>query len=270
MVGSANMDAPAGLNEVVHYELRPDGIAIITLDRPEARNAINGPVAETIDHLVKLTEADGNVRAVILRSSHDRVFCAGADLAEVSRGNGDALSTKDGGFAGLVRAERNKPWIAAVRGFAFAGGCEIALACDMIVASPEAAFGLPEVKRGLFAAAGGPLRLAQSLPRNIALELVATGDGLEAERAYQLGMVNRLVPFDQVIDAAIELCAAIARNAPLAVAETMRLARRVGSLSDAEYWPESDKVRAKVFASDDAKEGPRAFLEKREPNWTGR
>ncbi len=140
----------------------------------------------------------------------------------------------------------------------------------MIVASEGARFALPEVKRGLFAAAAGPLRLQRVLPRNIALELVATGDPLGAERAYQLGMINRLVAQDALIDAALELAAAIAVNAPLAVRESLKIARDVPNLDETAYWTRSKAVEALVFASDDAREGPLAFLEKREPNWTGR
>lgn len=254
---------------VVLFEMRGH-IALITLNRPAQRNAINGAIAEAIEAIVTQTEMDENVRAVVLASSHDKVFCAGADLAEIARGNAAALSTPGGGFGGLVRAARTKPWIAAVGGAAFAGGCELVLSCDMIVASEAARFALPEVKRGLFAAAAGPLRLQRVLPRNVALELVATGDPIGAERAYQLGMVNRLVSSEQLIDAALELAAAIAVNAPLAVRESLALARDVPDLDEAEYWERSRVVETLVFASDDAREGPLAFLEKREPNWTGR
>lgn len=254
---------------VVQFETRGH-VALITLNRPAARNAINGAVASAIDGYVAQTEADVAIRAVVIASSHEKVFCAGADLAEISRGNAAALSTPDGGFGGLVRAKRSKPWIAAVGGAAFAGGCELALACDMIVASPNARFALPEVKRGLFAAAAGPYRLLQTLPRNIALELVATGDPIEGERAYQLGMVNRLASQDQLIEAALALAESIAVNAPLAVRESLSIARTAGDLDEAAYWKRSAWVEQLVFASDDAREGPLAFLEKREPRWTGR
>lgn len=259
------MDEPA---PVVLFEMRGH-VALITLNRPAQRNAINGAIASAIDALVTQTEADDQVRAVVLASSHEKVFCAGADLAEISLGNAAALSTERG-FGGLVRAERSKPWIAAVGGAAFAGGCELVLSCDMIVASDAARFALPEVKRGLFAAAAGPLRLQRVLPRNIALELVATGDPIGADRAFQLGMVNRLVAPDQLIDAALELAAAIAINAPMAVRESLKLAREVPDLDEAEYWIRSKAVETQVFNSEDAREGPLAFLEKRAPNWTGR
>jgi enoyl-CoA hydratase/carnithine racemase len=181
-----------GVGNVVLYYKRDDHIAVVTLNRPEARNAVNGLVVNALDSIVADSEADNDIRAVVLASSHEKVFCAGADLAEISRGNVHLLLTERGGFAGLVRAPRTKPWIAAVEGAAFAGGCEIALSCDMIVASENARFGVPEVKRGLFAAGGAPYRFMSTLPRNIALELLATGDPITADRAYALGLVNRL------------------------------------------------------------------------------
>ena len=262
-------EQPSGVGGVVKYELRGH-TALITLDRPEARNAVNGDVAEALGYLVKQTEADGDVRAVVLASSLEKVFCAGADLAEISRGNAHKLGTADGGFAGLIVAKRAKPWIAAVRGAALAGGCEIALSCDMIVASDDARFGLPEVKRGLYAGAGGPFRLPRALPRAIALELVATGDPLDAARAYQLGMVNRMVANGEVIDEALKLAEAITVNAPMSVVESLGIARQAGDLDEDEFWALSAGVHDKVFASEDAKEGPRAFLEKRPAQWQGR
>lgn len=270
MTESPPVMPPRVTTDVVLYEKRDDHVAVITLNRPEARNAISGAVALALDALVKQTEADDDVRVVILASSHDRVFCAGADLGEISRGNAASLSTPDGGFGGLVTAAREKPWIAAVQGAALAGGCELALSCDMIVASQDARFGLPEVKRGLFAAAGGPYRLTRALPRNVALELLATGDPLDAPRAHALGMVNRLAPSGGVLDEALALAAAIAVNAPLSVRESLAISRRALELDEATFWTQSDETRDRVFASDDAREGPLAFLEKREPRWTGR
>jgi enoyl-CoA hydratase/carnithine racemase len=252
------------------YELRDGHIALITLDRPAARNAINGVMAQELDRLVKQTEADDTIRAVVLASSHDKVFCAGADLAEIAAGKADGLMTVDGGFAGLVRARREKPWIAAVDGAAFAGGCEIMLSCDMVIASSAACFGVPEVKRGLYAGGGAPMRLVHALPRAVALELVATGDPIDAERAYGVGLVNRLVAPGTALDAAIALAATIAANAPLAVRESLAIMRGVGDMDEAEFWSRSDAAMARVFASADASEGSVAFLEKRLPVWTGR
>lgn len=256
-------------NDLVLFETR-DHVAIITLNRPAARNAINSAVAQRLDELLERTEAEANVRVVILASSHEKVFCAGADLAEISSGNSAQLSTPRGGFAGLTRATRTKPWIAAVGGAAFAGGCEIVLACDMIVASPQGRFALPEVKRGLFAGAAGPLRLQRALPRNVALELITTGDPIDAERAFQLGLVNRVVEQEALWSETMKLAQSIAMNAPLAVRESLVIARASAEMDEETYWSHSEAVVDRVFNSEDAREGPRAFLEKREPRWIGR
>ena len=176
----------------VLYEVVEAGLAVVTLNRPEKRNAVNAAVATALEAALERSEADPAIRAAILASSDARVFSAGADLAAVAAGEGRGLSTRDGGFAGFVRARRRKPWIAAVRGKALAGGCELALACDMIVASEDAVFGLPEPARGLIAGAGGSTRLVRALPRHVAIELIVTGDPMDARRAHQLGLVNRV------------------------------------------------------------------------------
>lgn len=191
-------DKPESVGQEVLYEVA-DHIAVVTLNRPDKRNAVNSAVATAMDWIVKEVERDDDVRVAILTSSLESTFCAGADLSEISKGNARALSTEDGGFAGFVKSKRSKPWIAAVRGNALAGGCELPLTCDMIVAADNSRFGLPEVKRGIFAGAGGVFRLPRALPRNIALEIVATGDPLPAERMYQLGLVNRMVPSEDVL-----------------------------------------------------------------------
>lgn len=254
-------------NEVLLHMHNPH-IAIVTLNRPHVRNAINGALASGLDRIVKQTEADPAIRVVILTSSNAKVFCAGADLSEIAQGRAASLSTPDGGFAGFTDAQRGKPWIAAVEGFVLAGGCELALACDMIVAAPDAKFGLPEVKRGLFAGAGGVHRLPRALPRNIALELVATGDLLPVERAYALGLVNRIAPAGELLPTAIALAEAIAANAPLSVQASLAVARLHAEKSDSELRTLSLAAADRVFASEDAQEGPRAFLEKRAPVWT--
>jgi enoyl-CoA hydratase/carnithine racemase len=263
-------EQPDGVGREVLYEVVDDHIAVITLNRPEVRNAVNPELAAAIEWLVKRVEADDAIRVAILTSSNDRVFCAGADLAAISSGRGAGIATKDGGFAGFVDAKRDKPWIAAVKGYALAGGGELCLACDMIVASDDAKFGLPEVKRGLFAGAGGVHRLPRALPRNIALELIATGESLDAQRAYELGLVNRLAPTDGVLAAALELARAIAVNAPVSVRESLKVARLSGEATDAELRKLSGEATMRVMTTADAREGPRAFLEKRAPQWTSR
>jgi enoyl-CoA hydratase len=264
-----NSVAPTSGNEV-QSERYGDHIAVLTLNRPEVRNAVNGALANRLDALVKETEEDDAVRVVILTSSNAKVFCAGADLSEIAKGRADTLSTPDGGFAGLADAKRSKPWIAAVRGFALAGGFELALACDMIVASEDAQFGLPEVKRGLFAGAGGVHRLPRGIPRSIALELVATGNSMDAARAYALGLINRVASSDDVVATAVALAEDIAANAPLSVRESLIVARQSSEKSDAELRRLSFEASARVFESEDAREGPRAFLEKRPARWVGR
>lgn len=262
-------EKPESVGREVLYEVS-DYIAVVTLNRPDKRNAVNGDVASALGWIAQDIETNDDVRVAILTSSLESTFCAGADLGEISKGNARALSTKEGGFAGLVKFPRTKPWIAAVRGNALAGGCELPLSCDMIVAADDSRFGLPEVKRGIFAGAGGVFRLPRAIPRNIALEIVATGDPLPAERLYQLGLVNRLVPSASVLDEAKSLAQQISVNAPLAVQKSLEVARQAHDGTEDDLWTASNEASAIVFSSEDAKEGPLAFLEKRAPNWKGR
>ncbi|MDB5714818.1 MAG: enoyl-CoA hydratase [Sphingomonadales bacterium] len=264
------MSKPESVGREILYERVDDHVALVTLNRPEKRNAINADVALAMRYIVHETEADDAIRVVVLASCLDTTFCAGADLGELAAGRGHLLFPEGAGFGGLVDAPRCKPWIAAVRGNALAGGCELALACDLIVASPDARFGLPEVKRGLFAGAGGVHRLPRALPRNVALELVMTGNSLGAERAYALGLINRLVPSDAVIAEARQLAGEIATNAPISVREALRVARLANELSDAELRQISATTTTYVHQTEDAMEGPRAFLEKRPAVWKGR
>jgi enoyl-CoA hydratase/carnithine racemase len=261
---------PDGVGREVLYEIIDDHIAVVSFNRPDKRNAVNEAVATAVDFLVKRIEADDAIRVAILTSSSNAVFCAGADLAEIAAGRVRSLVTPDGGFAGFTAAKRSKPWIAAVCGSVLGGGFELSLACDMIIASEDAHFGLPEVKRGFLAAAGGIYRLPKAIPRNIALELIVTGSPLTASRAHALGLVNYLVPDGSVREAAVELARIIAANAPLAVCASLDIARLCTERSEAELQTLSVKTAGQVMASEDAKEGPRAFLAKRAPLWSGR
>jgi enoyl-CoA hydratase len=254
----------------VLIERLPDHVALVTLNRPEARNAVNGEVARGLQAAIDETEADGEVWVVILTGSGSDAFSAGADLKAVSSGRGTELRTERGGFAGFVHAARSKPWIAAINGPALAGGCEIALACDLRVAVPQARFGLPEVKRALVASAGGLYRLPRALPQAVALEMILTGEPISAERALQLGMINALAERDGLLAAARALAARITVNAPGAVRQSLGVARRALDLGDAELQALSAQAQQAVMASEDFKEGPRAFIEKRAPRWTGR
>ena len=254
----------------VLFELLTPHIALVTLNRPEKRNAISPAIAVAMDAIVNRVENDPDIRVVLLNSSEPRVFCAGADLGAIAAGKGRELDTTTGGFGGFVFIARLKPWIAVVEGLALAGGAEMCLACDMIVASETARFGLPEVKRGLMAGAGGIHRLVNAVPRNIAFEMLATGDNFDAAFAHRAGLVNRLVPAGEAMAAARALAETIAANAPLAVQLTLAAARESVSQPDGAGRA---FVAARMIAlrkTEDFKEGPRAFLEKRAPVWTGR
>lgn len=258
-------------NDASHIGLVMQGphVAVVTLLRPEARNAINAPMAQDLEHVVQRLEADDQVRAVVLTGAGDKAFCSGADLREVAAGRLDDLFTTGGGFAGFVNAERRKPWIAAVNGFALAGGCEIALACDMIVAAEDAQFGLPEVTRGLIASAGGLYRLPRALPKAIALEMIATGQPLPAARALTLGLVNMLCSREELLDRALALADTIASNAPLAVAASLKIARSAAVFTDTQLHEQGDREQAALAGTADFREGATAFVEKRAPRWQG-
>lgn len=252
---------------VVESEKR-GGVAIVTLNRPEARNAVNGDLAQAMEAILDDLEADDAITVVILTGTGS-TFCAGADLKKVAKGQGGDLATKKGGFGGLVTRGFPKPIIAAVNGPALAGGFEIVLTCDLVVAADDAKFGLPEVKRGLFAAAGGLIRLPQRIPLALATEIAITGDPISADRALQLGLVNRVVPAAEVVDAALVLAERIAVNGPLAVRNTLKMVREATDLTEADAWPRNYELAIEVFSSKDSIEGATAFAEKREPRWTG-
>ncbi|MEF2082368.1 enoyl-CoA hydratase-related protein [Pseudomonas aeruginosa] len=255
-------------SDLVTLEVLEGHIALVTLNRPLARNAINAEMANAMEGIVSRTEADHSVWVVVLTGTGQDVFCAGADLKEVAAGRAASLFTRNG-FAGFVDAERRKPWIAAVNGKALAGGCEIALACDLVIAAENASFGLPEVSRGVLAAAGGLFRLPRALARNIAIEMAITGDSIDAARGVELGLVNRMVPHQRLVEKALTLAARITRNSPIAVRESLHIIRQAADLDTASLRELTRQCRDRVAISEDYKEGPRAFVEKRPPRWTG-
>lgn len=253
----------------ITIERWPDHVAIVTLCRPEASNAVTPELARQLEAAVRMTEADADIWVVILTGAGDRAFCAGADLKEVAAGRVDDLRTAEGGFAGFVDAHRHKPWIAAVNGAALGGGCEIVLACDMVVAAEHARLGLPEVLRGLVAGAGGLYRLPRAIPPNIALELIATARPMSAAEGHRWGWINRVAAPGRLLPEVLALAGEITRNAPVAVRESLRVARATCVLDDARLRELNEHCRATVRASTDHAEGVRAFIEKRVPCWTG-
>ncbi len=253
---------------MIDYEQR-GRVAVLTINRPEARNAVNGDVASGIEAAIDRIEEDPETWVAVLTGA-GTVFSAGADLKAIATGQAAALNTKKGGFAGIARRERTKPIIAAVNGSALAGGCEIVLSCDLVVASSEAKFGIPEVKRSLVAGAGGLFRLPRALPRAIAMELALTGDPIDAQRAYDLGFINEVVAPDQVVAAAVALAERICVNAPVAVRESRKVVLEATIADDETAWRLTNEAFARVVQTEDFSEGPKAFIEKRAPEWKGR
>ena len=258
---------------MVEYEVIGQ-VAVLTLNRPEARNAINGEVANAMETAIDQMEADPNVWVGVLRANTEGqarpVFCAGADLKAINSGQGASLGTARGGFAGIAYRERVKPIIVAVDGLATAGGCEIVLSCDMVVASTQASFGLAEVKRNLIAGAGGLYRLPHAIGRNVAMELILTGEPLSADRAHQLGLVNRIVAPGEAFAAAMELAAQVTAAAPMAVWESRKVVLASTYEDERTLRKMTDEGFSRVMHSEDLKEGLTAFIEKRPPNWQGR
>ena len=256
----------------VDYELHGH-VAVMTINRPNARNAVNTDVAQGMEAAIDQLEADDNAWVGIITGAQSEkgwIFCAGADLKQMSVDPG-GMSTARGGFAGIVQRERTKPIIAAVDGPALAGGTEIVLACDMVVASETAVFGIPEVKRNLVAAGGGLFRLPRKIPRNIAMELALTGRlDFPAERAYHFGLVNKLTATGEALAGAMELANQIAAAAPLAVRESRAIVLAATDQPDDVGWKLSGEGIMKMFGTEDFGEGLTAFIEKREPQWKGR
>jgi enoyl-CoA hydratase len=240
---------------------------LITLNRPEARNAVNRDLAEALADALDALDDDPALAVGVLTGA-GKGFSAGMDLKAFLSGGMPAVP--DRGFAGITERSSRKPLIAAVEGFALAGGLEIALSCDLLVAAKGARLGIPEAGVGLFAAAGALLRLPRRLPYGVAMEMALTADPITAERGYELGLVNRLAEPGEAVSVALELAERVARNAPLALAVSKELIRDMQGRTEAEFWElQREHLRA-VFASEDAKEGPTAFAEKRAPVWSGR
>jgi enoyl-CoA hydratase len=244
-----------------------DRVLVITINRPDQRNAVNAAVAQGI--AAALDELDATPELSIgVMTGAGKGFCAGMDLKAFVAGERSYVG--DRGFAGITRRASVKPLIAAVEGFAVAGGLEVALACDLIVAARGAKLGIPEVKRSLVAAGGGLLRLPRVLPRNIAMELALTGDPILAERGFELGLVNRLAEPGGALDAALELAEQIAQNGPLALAASKRILTEAVDWPEAEFFERQGEIAGPVMGSEDAREGATAFAEKRPPVWKGR
>jgi len=241
-------------------------VEILTINRPAARNAINLAVATALSAALDAAEADADCWVVVLTGAEDKAFSAGMDLKAFAAG--EAPITEHG-FAGITKRDFPKPIIAAVNGSALAGGLEIVLACDLVVAASHAKFGIPEAARGLIAGGGGLIRLPKRIPRAFALELALTAAPIDAERALAIGLVNRVVHSESVLDEAIALAEQIAKNAPLAVRVSKKVMLESIDMTEEEAWKLNDSSFGVIGRSHDALEGAIAFAEKREPNWTG-
>ncbi|MEE9434432.1 MAG: crotonase/enoyl-CoA hydratase family protein [Sphingorhabdus sp.] len=242
-----------------------DGVLIITINRPEVRNAVNKAVAEGIAGAMERLDSDGDLSAGIITGAGG-TFCSGMDLKAFLKGEFPVV--KDKGFAGFVQAPPKKPLIAAVDGYALAGGMEIAVACDLLVANSDAQFGIPEVKRSLVAAGGGLLSLSAIIGQRMAMELALTGDFFSAQRAYEVGFVNRVTD-GAALEAAMELATSVAAGGPLALIASKRIIKQRLDWNSSEMWEKQLEIAGPVLSSNDAKEGARAFAEKRGPVWTG-
>lgn len=244
-----------------------EGVLLVTLDRPEARNAVNDALAAEMAEALDAFDADESLRVAVLTGAGGG-FCAGLDLKAFL--HGELGEHPDRGFAGLVRRPPAKPVIAAIEGFALAGGLEIALACDLIVAASDARIGIPEVARGLAADGGALLRLPSRVPLNVAMQMALTGENITVARLAQLGLVNEMAEPGSAVERALELAALIAGNAPLGVVGSKQVLREHGGWSESEAWERQAAILQPVWTSDDAQEGARAFAEKRPPQYRGR
>jgi enoyl-CoA hydratase len=243
------------------------GVLLITLNRPDARNAVNAALAQGVDAALERLDSDDEIKVGILTGA-GRGFSAGMDLKAFVAGESPHVAGR--GFAGIAQRPPRKPIIAAIEGFAVAGGLEIALACDLIVAARGAKLGIPEAKRSLVAAAGGLLRLPRRMPYHLAMEMALTGDPISAERGFEVGLVNRLAEPGEAVAVARELAAAVAANGPLALEASKRILVEAPGWSEDELWQRQSEIVGPVLDSEDAREGATAFAEKRDPVWKGR
>ncbi len=255
------MSEPAVLTE------RRNGVLVITLNRPDARNAVNAALAEGVGAALDELDADDELRVGVLTGA-GKGFSSGMDLKAFVAGESPYVEGR--GFAGITRRSSRKPLIAAIEGFAVAGGFEVALSCDLIVASKGARLGIPEVKRSLVAAAGALFRLPRRIPYHLAMELALTGDPIDAERGHQLGLVNRLAEPGGALDAALELAGDIVKNGPLALIASKEIVQGSRDWTEEESWEKQGPIAGPVMGSEDAREGAIAFAEKRDPVWKGR
>lgn len=244
-----------------------DGIMTVILNRPKAKNAANKALAEGVAAALDKLDSDDDICVAIITGAGG-TFCSGMDLKAFV--TGEVPFVEGRGFAGLTERSPRKPLIAAVEGYALAGGLEMAISCDLIVTADNAKFGIPEVKRGLAAAAGGLMKLPRQIPSRIAMELALTGDFISAQRAYELGLVNEIVPAGTALEAAKALAARIVANGPLAVAISKQVVLESAEWSAEEMWTKQNEITTPVFSSEDAIEGSVAFAEKRAPNWKGK
>jgi enoyl-CoA hydratase len=243
------------------------GVLLITLNRPDARNAVNAALAQGVDAALERLDSDDEIKVGILTGA-GRGFSAGMDLKAFVAGESPHVAGR--GFAGIAQRPPSKPIVAAIEGFAVAGGLEIALACDLIVAARGAKLGIPEAKRSLVAAAGGLLRLPRRMPYHLAMEMALTGDPISAERGFEVGLVNRLAEPGEAVAVARELAAAVAANGPLALEASKRILVEAPGWSEDELWQRQSEIVGPVLDSEDAREGATAFAEKRDPVWKGR
>src|SRR4051794_18945779 len=244
-----------------------DGVLLITLNRPDQRNAVNAAIANGVAAALDRLDDDDDLQVGILTGA-GKGFSAGMDLKAFVAGESSFVEQR--GFAGIVQGPPRKPIIAAIEGFAVAGGFEIALACDLIVAAQGARLGIPEVKRSLVAAGGALLRLPSRIPYHLAMELALTGEPISAERAHEIGIVNRLAEPGTALDTAVALARELLKNAPLALIASKEIIQKAGDWTEEEGWAKQGEISGPVFTSEDAREGATAFAEKREPVWRGR